>query len=148
MHKKLHGASANTANVGESAGSTPTPPANAAGPARSTSVVAGRCSSLVARVTAATAASDGGTRRVTRGTTVTSAIVAAVSPAIVRNSGDRRPSASGARKCASCALSMTTANPLTKPSMTGWGTMRMNLPAPTSPRNVCARPARTTHPGR
>ena len=111
----------------------------------SMSDVAGSLRRFVIAVTMPTAASDGGTAVVSLGTSFTSAMVSAVSPHMVANAGERRPAASGAPKCVSCAFVITIASPLTKPSITGCGTSRMNLPQPSTPADTCSSPARRTH---
>ena len=125
-------------------GSTETPPAKVSAPAMSTSVVAGSRSSLVAAVTMPTASRLGGSAVVSLGMSLTSAIVATVSAAMVRPRAPRsRPPVSGSRKCVSCARVMTIARPLTNPSITGCGTSRMNLPRPSAPHAIWYSPAKS-----
>ena len=76
------------------------------------------------------------------------AIVAAIRPSIVNRGVPaihwRPPAPSGALNCSSCARKITIARPLTKPSITGWGTMRMNLPRCSTPARICSTPISTT----
>ena len=48
------------------------------------------------------------------------------------------------KKCCSCARKITIARPLTKPSMTGYGTMRMYFPSRSRPTPIWIRPMRMT----
>ncbi len=47
-------------------------------------------------------------------------------------------------KCPNCARNTRIARPLTKPSITGWGTMRMNFPRRSRAKTICRTPISTT----
>ena len=51
-------------------------------------------------------------------------------------------------KWVNCALSITNDNPFTKPTITGWGTIRISLPMPAEPAMIWISPARVAHPAK
>ena len=94
------------------------------------------------------AASDEGIALVSRGKTAMIVIVRPTRPSIshsrvpVRNS--ICPEAPSVLKLPIWASRITTARPLTKPSITGCGTMRISLPSRSSPTVTCMSPQSTT----
>ncbi len=90
-----------------------------------------------ARLTTTIATSDDGTARVNFGRPQMMSIVTATSPNITVNGIPpmycSRPSSPSTLKLPSCAMPMTIARPLTKPSITLAGTMRMSMPSFSSP---------------
>lgn len=71
------------------------------------------------------------------------AMVSATRPAI-RYSGSPLSQVSPCLKCSSWASAMTIARPLTKPSITGCGTMRTSLPNRNSPKAIMISPPSST----
>ncbi len=94
------------------------------------------------------AASDEGTALVSLGRNAIIAIVSATSPSMIQSRlpsrNDIAPSGLSDLKLANWAIMMTIASPLTNPSMTGCGTMRMSLPRRRSPTTIWIRPQSTT----
>ena len=75
------------------------------------------------------------------------AIVKATSPSIVNigapASQCMTPSAPSTLNCSICAKKITIAKPFTKPSITGYGTMRIYLPNFSPPKIICKMPVST-----
>ena len=101
-----------------------------------------------AMVTSPIAINGAGIILVIRGVIQIMAIVAATRISVSVNSAPASqlsfPEASVVLNCSSCASPMTIASPFTKPSITGCGTMRMNLPHLSTPAIICKTPIRTT----
>ena len=100
------------------------------------------------RVTDRIAASEAGTAWVTFGNNQMIAIVNATIPSIQYSGAPCRktnaPSAASVLKLPSCAIPITIASPLTKPSITEWGTMRISFPNRPMPIAICMMPHRIT----
>ncbi|MNM42965.1 hypothetical protein D3C81_538170 [compost metagenome] len=71
------------------------------------------------------------------------AMVTATSP-IIMYSGVPLSQVSPLLKCSNCASAMMIARPLTKPSITGCGTMRTSLPSFKSPNAIMIKPPSNT----
>ena len=94
------------------------------------------------------AASGAGTNFVSFGVAQIRAMVPATSASVITSvMPDIQtwpPAPSLTLNCSSCARKMTMASPLTKPSITGCGTIRMNLPKRKMPAVTCSMPISTT----
>ena len=94
------------------------------------------------------AASGAGNALVMRGVIQIIAIVAATSARVIqRVMPDIQtwcPLLPGTLNCSICAKKITIARPLTKPSITGCGTIRINFPRRKTPARICRMPIRTT----
>lgn len=113
----------------------------------SPSVRAGKCRSCAASPTPTIATSAGGAALVRRGSTNTIAMVSATSPAMSARADPCihcGPCGPGTLKCSNCARAMMIARPFTKPSITGWGTMRISLPSRNAPNSIMTMPLSTT----
>ena len=99
-------------------------------------------------VTTMIAASEAGTTLVNFGRKWMIAIVSATRPSMIASGlpaiHSICPSTPAVLNCPSCARKITIASPLTNPSITGCGTMRMNLPSLRTPASTCRTPIRTT----
>ena len=82
----------------------------------------------------------GVTQIITIVTATSASVIYSIGPAIQLDV----PSALTIWNCCSCASPITIASPLTKPSITGCGTMRMNLPSRKMPASSCKMPISTT----
>ena len=114
---------------------------------KSTIVGASKPKTITTTVMPMIAASDAGTAFVSFGKKKITAMVAATRTNMVYSCPPCihciAPSASAVLNCPSCAIKITMARPLTKPSITGWGTMRINLPRCNTPARTCNTPIRT-----
>ena len=76
------------------------------------------------------------------------ATVSAVSPSMVYSDTPvihtATPSGPNSLKCPNWAIKMTIAKPFTKPNITGYGTIRINLPSLNRAKMVCKIPINTT----
>ena len=120
------------------------PSTDAKSPTRGT----GTSNKMTAMATRPMAASGAGKAFVMRGVIQIIAIVAATSARLIqRVAPDIQtwcPLPSGTLNCSICAKKITIARPLTKPSMTGCGTIRINFPRRNTPARICRTPIRTT----
>ncbi len=99
-------------------------------------------------VTTRIATSDAGSARVSLGSSQMIPIVSAISASMIHSAGPRRktrsPAAPIVLKLPNCAIRITMASPLTNPSITEWGTIRMNIPSRAKPAPIWMTPQRTT----
>ena len=95
-------------------------------------------------VTTPIATSGAGISLVTRGVNQIKTMVATINIIVMfSNAPDihtASPLASWIRNCSSWASPITIANPLTNPSITGYGINRMNLPQRNTPASSCITP--------
>src|SRR3989338_8866728 len=116
--------------------------------ARSPTVLVSMPAKIASAETTMIAARVEGTILVILGSREIIAMVSAIKPSIVYSGAPCIqlvvPSGAVTLKCPICARKITIARPFTKPSITGYGTMRMNLPNLASPNRICSTPISTT----
>ena len=116
--------------------------------AKSPTLVTSRSKKITNRLMPAIAAKGAGIIFVSRGVTQINAMVKATRPRVVYNSAPLThvfsPDAEMDLNCSNWARPITIARPLTNPSITGCGTMRINLPQRKKPAINCKTPIKTT----
>mmetsp|Transcript_27106 Transcript_27106/g.88926 ORF Transcript_27106/g.88926 Transcript_27106/m.88926 type:complete len:225 (+) Transcript_27106:764-1438(+) len=107
--------------------------------ARSPTVRVLNPSTCVNPVTVRMAARGAGTACVSFGSALMMATVNAVRPHMIISGSPDNPA-----NCSNCARPMTSARPLTNPSIAGCGTSLINFPSLHTPATICNTPASTT----